>query len=334
MKRILALILAVLMLGLTACQTVPQGGETTEVQNTQSPEEEKVLKVLNISNSHGQDAMWLLPRVLKAEVPEQEIFIGELYRAYALTEHIEAAKNDTGYYYYTTDNGNNWKTTENVSIKMALADQRWDIIMFNESSRHLGLEEKMSQGMVDWFRNFILENLDYEPTFLYNMTWASPTDDRFYTDSTRLAPTATFRSVYLKDYGFNHVKHYNKLVELTKKYLVGHEGFEQIIYNAKPVQYASEVLGVPQYDQAQVLDLYRDYTHLSDFARLMVAYQWYAQVFDVELTDVKVDVVPKNLRAHPSSQACGDLVITDQHKAIIVESVNATLKDPFEIPAK
>lgn len=335
MKRILALLLAVLKLGLTACQTVPQGGETTEVQNTQSPEEEKVLKVLNISNSHGQDAMWLLPRVLKAEVPEQEIYIAELYQAYALTEHIEAAKNDDAvYFYYTTDNGDSWKTTENVSIKMALADQRWDIIMFNESSRHLGLEEKMSQGMVDWFRSYILENLDYEPTLLYNMTWASPTDDRFYTDKDRLNPTATFRSTYLKDYGFNHVKHYNKLVELTKKYLVGHEGFEQIIYNAKPVQYASEVLGVPQYDIEQKMDLYRDYTHLSDFARLMVAYQWYAQVFDVELTDVKVNVVPKNLRAHPSQQRMGDLVITDEHKAIIVESVNATLKDPFEIPAK
>ena len=294
------------------------------------------MRILNISNSHGQDSVWLLPLVLKAQMPEQEIYVAELYQAYALPEHVESAKNSgNDYIYYTSDNGALWTKMEGVSNKMALNQQRWDIIMFNESSRYLGLESVMSQGLIDWFRGYILENLDYEPILLYNMTWANPTDDRFYTDTSRQAPPARFKDTYMNNYGYDHVNHYNKLVELTKKYLVDHEGFDKIIYGAKPVQYAGEVLGVPQYDPEQKLDLYRDYTHISDFARLMVAYQWYCQMFDVkELTEVKVDTIPAEWRATFRQKALGDREMTQQHKDILMESVNETLKDPFAIPAK
>lgn len=291
------------------------------------------MKILNISNSHGIDSVWLLPQVLQAEFPGQKFFIAELYQSYALTEHIQAVKNREKKYHYYTNADGSWRKAEGFSVKMALKAERWDVIMFNEASRHLGLEEKMSQGMVDWFLNYILENLDYKPIILYNMTWANPTDDRFYTDEARQKPPAIFKDVYANDYGYDHVNHYNKLVELTKKYLVGHNGFDKIIYGAKPVQYAGEVLGVPQYDPEQKLDLYRDFTHLSDFTRLMVAYQWYCQMFDVQkLTEVRVDVIKASQRATFRQQKLGDLAITQRHKEILMESVNATLKDPFSIP--
>ena len=205
--------------------------------------------------------------------------------------------------------------------------------MFNESSRHLGLEEKMSQGMVEWFRQHILENLDYQPILLYNMTWANPTDDRFYTDENRQRPTAIFKSIYTQNYGYDHRNHYRKLVEMTQKYIVGNPGFHQIIYGAKPVQYAGEVLGVPQYDPEQKLDLYRDYTHLSDFGQLLVAYQWFAQVYGLErLTEIRLNTIPAAGRATAIQRALGDLTLSERHKEIIRESVNATLKDPFAIP--
>lgn len=290
------------------------------------------MKILNISNSHGIDSIWHLPEVLHAELPGQKFLVAELYQSYALTEHIQAAKANEKKYRYFTNAGGNWCKAEGFSIRMALKAEHWDVIMFNEASRHLGLEEKMSQGMVDWFLNYILENLDYKPILLYNMTWANPTDDRFYTDEGRQQPPVTFKKIYTEDYGYDHVNHYNKLVELTEKYLVKHNGFDKIIYCAKPVQYAGEVLGVPQYDPAQKLDLYRDFTHLSDFACLMVAYQWYCQMFDVqELREIRVDVIKTPRRITYRQQKMGDLIITPQHKAIIIESVNETLKDPFSI---
>jgi len=295
----------------------------------------KTMKILNISNSHGIDSVWHLPLVLKSERPGEKFLVAQLYQAYALTEHIRDAKENADTYYYFINTGKGWTKSSNFTIRMALKAEKWDMIMFNESSRHLGLEEKMSKGMVEWFRRYILDNIDYKPILLYNMTWANPTDERFYTDESRQRPTAVFKDIYTKNYGFDHVNHYNQLVKMTQKYIVENEGFNQIIYGAKPIQYAGEILGVPQYDPEQKLDLYRDYTHISDFAQLMVAYQWYAQVYGRKcLDEIKVDVIPAALRETAVQRTMGDLEITPHHKAILMEAVNETLKDPFTIPCK
>ena len=316
--------------------TILDRWDIMNIQAYQDTEKDGILKVLNISNSHGQDAIWQLPTVLNAEMPDQEYVIVEMYQSYALTEHIQAAKNDSPVYYYQINTGGDWVTlTTEATIAEGLLTQNWDYVMFNESSRHLGLESKMSQGMVDWFADYIMDHLGHEPKLLYDMTWASPTDDRFYTDATRQQATSTFKSTYTKDYGFDHVNHYNQLVALTKKYLVGHEAFYKIIYNATPVQYAGEILGVPQYDVNQVYDLYRDYTHISDYARLMVAYNWYCQIFEIEaLTEVKADMIRWETRApwNNRHKKLGDLTLTQQHKDVIVASVNYSLKNPLEMP--
>lgn len=308
------------------------------IQAYQDTSKDGVLKILNISNSHGQDAIWQLPFVLSAEMPEQEYVIVEMYQSYALTEHIQAAKNNSAVYHYQVNTGGFWKTiTEEATLADGLLTQNWDYIMMNESSRHLGLEDKMSQGMVDWFANYIMEHVGHEPKLLYDMTWSSPTDDRFYTDGTRQQAPASFKNTYTKDYGFDHVNHYNQLVALTKKYLIDHEAFDEIIFNATPVQYAGEVLGVPQYDEKQVYDLYRDYTHISDYARLMVAYNMYCQLFDIEqLTEVNVDLIQWESRApwNGRNVKLGDIILTEQHKNVIIESVNHGLKNPLSITAE
>lgn len=301
------------------------------------PSRDDVIRILNISNSHGQDSVWLLPKVLKAERPDLKFVVAECYAAFGLPEHINAAKENTADYKYWTNSGDGWSGAIFSSSLEALQAQSWDIVMFNESSRYLGVERMMSQGLIDWYRNYILENLDYEPTLLYNMTWASPTDERFYTDETRQKAPDYFKNTYTNDYGFDHVNHYNCLVALTKKYLVNHEGFDKIIYNATPIQYASEICGVPQYDEKQVYDLYRDYTHISDFGRLIVAYNWFCQMFDVdELSEVKVDIVESENRAEYGNRqrVYGDLELTEDHKNVLIESINHSLKNPLAIPEK
>ena len=322
----------------TTYQNVMKSWDIINIEAFKNPEKDDVLKILNISNSHGQDAIWLLPSVLKAERPNQKFVIVELYRGFALTEHIEAAKENAAGYYYQINTGDGWTTVSTeMTIKDALKAHNWDIVSFNESSRHLGLESKMSQGMADWFLNYILENMDYVPQMQYDMTWASPTDENFYTDDTRQPATATFKNIYTQDYGFDHVNHYNQLVAMTKKYLVNHQGFDEIIYNATPVQYAGEVLKVPQYDEDQIYDLYRDYTHLSDYARLIVAYNWYCQIFDVEKLDaVNVDMIEWENRApwNDRHKKLGDLTLTPEHKSVLIESVNHSLQYPLSITAE
>lgn len=299
------------------------------------PSKDNVLKILNISNSHGQDAVWLIPSVLKAEQPDLEFVVAELYMSYELVKHIEAAKNDSPDYWYQLNSGDGWTTTKDISIKYALQDQSWDIVMFNESSRHLGQESIMEQGRVDWFAEYILDNLDYEPALLYNMTWANPTDENFYTDASRQPAPDTFKNSYTLQYGFSRVNHYNKLVEMTQKYILDLPYFDEIIFDATPIEYAYQVMGVPEYDENQVYDLYRDYTHISDFGRLIVAYNWYCQWFDIaELTEVNVDTIRWEDRAPWGNRhiKLGDLPLTAQHKNVIMESVNYSLENPLTFP--
>jgi hypothetical protein len=103
------------------------------------------------------------------------------------------------------------------------------------------------------------------------------------------------------------------------------------------VQYAGEVLGVPQYEETQTFDLYRDYTHISDYARLIVAYNMYCQLFRPEgITEVKIDTILWQNRApwNARNQKLGDIQLTEQHKQVLIESVNHSLKNPLSITAE
>ncbi len=80
-------------------------------------------------------------------------------------------------------------------------------------------------------------------------------------------------------------------------------------------------------------EIYRDYTHLTDFARLMAAYAFYTQHTGEKVTEIKIDTVPTSLRiARYMSQ--GDLIITDEMKQIILEAVNYAFDHPHEVPSK
>ena len=94
------------------------------------------------------------------------------------------------------------------------------------------------------------------------------------------------------------------------------------------------MLGVPQYEETQTFDLYRDYTHISDYARLIVAYNWYCQMFQPEgLTEVKIDTILWQNRAtwNARNEKLGDLPLTEQHKQVLIESVNHSLENPLSI---
>ena len=52
-----------------------------------------------------------------------------------------------------------------------------------------------------------------------------------------------------------------------------------------------------------------------------------------EITDINIDVIPASQR-HNHFKGEGDLVITEEMKTVLIESVNYALANPFTIPAK
>ena len=117
------------------------------------------------------------------------------------------------------------------------------------------------------------------------------------------------------------------MLAMLEKYVEPIEGIDGILYSATPIQYATEVMGVSQ------IDMYRDYIHLSDYGRLYIAYLWYAQFYGLDsIEEVNVDVIEAHLRQWRWVSK-GDVVLTEQMKAWIVEAVNYTLQHPKEMPA-
>ena len=356
MKKILAvLLLPILLLTLFAgCgqqtgQETPSEPTPTEGQESgyaltpaadQSEEEKNVLRVLSIGQSHSQDSIWLLQEVLRTERPDEAFFIAECLLSVTLVDHVANAKSDAPSYQYCVNTDGKWDIREGWSIKYALLDQHWDIVIINESSRMLGLESVMKEGYVQEMADYVHSVLDYDFTLLYNWTWTTPEDQVFHDLKFDPQPPGAFWDSFTRDYKADRKYHYEAMAAMLKKYVLPIENIDGILYSATPIQYASEVLGLPE---GEVSDpnpnllpfsltpssLYRDYIHLSDYGRLYIGYLWYAQLYGLEQIDeVKVDAIPAHLR-HKRWVEQGDVVLTQEMKDWLKESVNYALKNPI-----
>ncbi|MBR4863244.1 MAG: DUF4886 domain-containing protein [Oscillospiraceae bacterium] len=301
--------------------------ELPNIRYSFTTEEEETLKILSIGQSHSQDSVWLVQEVLQTELPDEKFFVAECIKSVTMVDHVANAKSDAKIYTYYTNTEGRWVENENWSIRQALLDQRWDIIIINESSRLLGLESTMELGLVNQMVDFVLSTVNYDPQLLYNWTWTTPTDQYFHSDTIDPQPPSGFWNRFVRDYQADREVHYNAMLAMLEKYVEPIEGIDGILYSATPIQYATEVLGVPQ------VDMYRDYIHLSDYGRLYIAYLWYAQFYGLEeITQVNVDVIEAHLRQWRWVSK-GDVVLTEQMKQWIIESVNYTLQHPKEMPA-
>lgn len=344
MKKILALTLSALMVlaMLPGCQKEPN------ITPTQSPEEQAVLKVLTIGNSHSLDATWLLGSVLEAEDPNQKWVLGTLYVSGCnMSQHADFALNNKAAYEYfkNSSSSGTWTSTNNVPLKTALLDEQWDVVVMQQMNHRLGNKSDFSAANFKVVINCILENQEVKPKLAFHMTWTNPDDYALYLNSDaplknpdpgswRQQHEAWFRSANGK---YDQSKMYEAVVANVKKYLVdtteflGKNYYDFIIPSATAVEYAQDVLGRPQ------PEIYRDYTHLNDYGRLVAAYLWYAQLIGIKSIDkVNMDIIMPLLH-HANSQypsAATSYILDDKMKSDLIASVNWALSHPYELPTK
>lgn len=344
MKKLFCLILSTLLLlgTLTACggktETPAQttAAPTTEPEETipaQSPEEEAVFKILMIGQSHAQDASWMVADVIAAEMPDQKVLVADIYQSIALDEHIQNIKADNAVYTYTEFSGGfQMNQISNYKISDAVKKHQWDLIVFNEATWPQTEEASFTDGDMQWLTDWLRENAAW-PYFklAYNATWAQPVSAENYAPGRQTAPDG-FRGKYNEKFRGDRTKHFARICELMEKYVETDPDYDYVFHSGTAIQYASETFGVPEGDPERRYELYRDYTHLSDFGRLIVGYQWYCQIFGIEeLTEVNVDTIPAYMRTE-CAKMFGDLTIDDTMKQAIIESVNYSLKHPNEAP--
>lgn len=328
MKRVFALLLAMLLVCgiLSGC---------TNKKDT--------LRILTIGNTHSVDAMWLLPEIFRKEAPTKNVVLGILYNSgCAISQHAKNITEDADAYGLYIHRGEQWELTKNVTAQQALAQEQWDIVVMQQMNIQAGLENEYIADQ--WIKviDMICGSQKSAPKLIYHMPWSNPDDYATYLDDgAKLAhPTATadwrtrhesyFRS---PDGRFDHTVQYGSITELTEKHLadttafLGKKCFEDVIPSATAVEYALDVLYLPQQE------IYRDYTHLNDFGRYIAGYTWYAKLMGLEeLTQVNLTQIPAALHHSGSDYPVPEQALTDTQKETAIKCVNWALKNPFSLP--
>lgn len=334
MRKLLCLCMAgiCVLLCLAGCAANPTETEPATTNATQPPEEEKVFKVLMIGQSLAQDTVWLLYDVLHAEMPDQEFLVADIYKSTDLAEHRQNIIDDAYVYKYYKFSDKGISSMENASITGALMDEMWDVIIFNDATYN----STQAADYMDGDHAFMIDHIREYATPGYRLAYsalsANPVDPELWSPGRREVPEG-FHQRFINVFGGSRNRYYEMICENIEKYIETNEAFDLVFHYGTAIQYASETHGVPEADPQGIYDLYRDYVHLSDFGRLIAAYQLYAQMFGLEkLEDVKVDVIKADMRATNREKQMGDLEITQQHKDAIIASVNFALANPNQNP--
>ena len=286
--------------------------------------EKRALKILCIGNSFSLDSMWILEEIATAEGTDNTT-LGILYHSgCSLAMHeTYLLDNKKEYNYYKNENGA-WPDSGGngtATMLQGIADEDWDIVVLQQASSSSGRPATYNDD-IQVIMDYVLENdknPETVPQFAWNMTWAYPVEDDGIGEVTTNTTTA-----FDNYYGSDQMTMYNAICNAVESKIVPNSKFDYLMPVGTAIQNArSSYLGDP--------DLNRDYSHLSDLGRVIAGYTWYSILTGKQIDEVKVDAIPGALRYYKADRDAGDLVLTDDLKAIIVESVQNALKTPFAV---
>ena len=297
MKKIISIVLSVLMLlmALSAC-----GGQ----ENVNSPEaggletplsDGKTLKLLAIGNSFSNNMTQYLYDIAMAQ-GATEVIIGRLWIAgCSLQTHVETIQSGAADYGYDKNDSGEWVYREGATFLDGLLDEDWDIITMQQSSSKSG-DAQTYDGYLDQLVSYVNEHkTNPDAKLVWQMTWA-------YEGSCEKEAFAKYDS--------DQMTMYTKIVEAVQEKVLPTGAFAAIIPAGTAVQNArTSYFG----DR-----LTTDTLHMNDLGMVIGGYTWYA-VF-----------TGKPLEAMNLEQA-GALTFSESNKEVILEAVNAAVKDPFTV---
>lgn len=304
------------------------------------------LKVLVIGNSHGLDATNLLYEVFKdQDYTEQNLVLGALYKAgCTMKEHADYMTNSKPNYDYYENDGSNadgsWTVTKDTVADTALNAHQWDIIILQQMNNWAACstyQKTEFTTVINYVKNHQVGN----SRFGWHMVWTNPDQEEYLTESSSLShpDNATWVNYHVRNFpsASDNTKYdqsvmYQNMIKYTQTYIdgdksfLGSDVFDFVIPSCTAIEYAQDGLG---YEQAQI---YRDYTHMSDYGRLMVAYLWYAKILGkTSISNVGIFEIPSALH-HAHSAYPSDLQITAEMRNDIKTAVNYALANPYELP--
>ena len=238
--------------------------------------------------------------------------------------HVYFISNNLSEYRYTKNVNGKWEAVYDVTMDVGLSDRAWDVIMIQPGKTDYDDTFNLSgrRTLEEYVRRYV----DEDTVFMWHTSWPNPDDETFWAPDYERQPPKGYRENLEQLYGFNIQTQYDAYMKGAKSFILNDDTYVNKCCTATPIMYALNVLGCTQ------LDLYRDYTHLNDFGRLIVSYALYAQLVGEALDEVRIDTVKASMR-QARYQGDGDLIVTSEMKDIIIEAASYSLEHRWELPS-
>ena len=298
--------------------------------------EEKVLKILTLGHSLAVDCGHMLSTVIAEEgIPEaydyEEVVVGTLYYSGCpLTSHIKFMTEDMPEYrLYISSSKNSGKaptTEDKVTMAYAIDYDYWDIIVMQGGVHEMAYEKNFTAGYIQKIQRFVnVRKQNPDAIFGWHMFWANPEDQTLATMYETQTGNPASKNSYKNIWNTfeNRTALYEATASLTDEYITSDDTFKFVIPTGTAMENALS-------SKLEETDLHRDYVHATDRARLMNSYLWYCTIFNIqELEDLKMDSIPASLTRDANDT--DPMVLSEDWKNIILESVNNAIAHPFEI---
>lgn len=179
-----------------------------------------IVRILAIGNSFSQDAVeQYLYDLFKAD--GTETIIGNMYiGGCPLEKHWNNVAENKSAYEYRKVVGGVKTNTKNVSIDMALADENWDYISFQQASDFSGMYEKFEPWLGNLVQYVSKNATNMNMKLMFHQTWA------YAKDSDHKA---------FPNYDRDQMKMYNAVVSASRK-AVTNNGIDILIPSGTAIQ--------------------------------------------------------------------------------------------------
>ena len=309
----------------TEATTVP----TTKPAETEPEAEAKVLKVLTLGHSLAVDSNHMINLVSATEgIGEyEEIVIGTLYYSGCrLSQHVSFIQSGAAEYslYMSSTNTPDKKPEilEGFTMQQALTFDYWDIIVMMGNPWEIDSASAFENGNIQIIQRFVNEHkMKPDAIFAWHMPWALPADVDLL-NMYPYEPNSHYNNAAA--YGFDKLAHFNAMARCVEQYILTDETFQFVIPTGTAIQNAWSSYMTEK-------DLHRDYGHATDFGRVMTSYVWYCILMGIDqLEEIKLDAIPK-VFLKSTEDKTQDRVLTEEEKAIMLESINNALADPMHM---
>lgn len=251
----------------------------------------KSLKILAIGNSFSSDCMQYLYNIAK-DGGVETIILGNLYYGgCSLSQHVSYAKLDSAVYTYYKNTTGTWGSTASYKMSDALADEDWDYISLQQTSRTCGISSSYDSVLSALIGH--VKSQCPNAKLIWNMTWA------YQQDSTH----SSFPS-----YDRSQIKMYEMIIDVMNTRILPEERFDVIIPCMTSIQNArTSYLGDT---------LTRDGHHLDYYiGRYIAGLTWYAAITNAPI---------ENLSYNPSTAKINEEMLQIAKEAV-TNAINAPL---------